>query len=602
MAQIDAEADSIAVLHVDDEPDFAEVAAAFLEREDARFDVTTATSGTEGIDRLAADAFHCVVSDYDMPGHNVIEFLEAVRETHPVLPFILYTGKGSEEVASDAVSAGVTDYIQKKQSTDQYALLANRIHNAVDAHRSRHIAQERTRRLETLISNLPGLVYRCLNEPEWPMETVSGDVEALTGYSAAALENDDLQWGEDVIHPADRESTWATVQEGLSGDGTFEVSYRIVTKADATRWMWERGRGVYTDDGQLDALEGFITDITAQKERERELQRTKSRLEALYEDSPDMINVHDSDGTILDANAQLCEKLGYAEAELVGMSVWDIDRTLDPDEAHTLWTDMAVGERREVEGAYRCRDGTTFPAKIHIRRLDSGEGERFVVISRDISEQHERERSLQEERDRLDEFASVVSHDIRNPLNIAEGRLQLLREECDSDHLDPMDRALTRMDELIENLLTLARGGDDVNETEPVDLAELVAASWRNVDTAAATIHTPVDQTVQADRSRLTQLLENLIRNAVEHGGGDVTVTVGTLADGFYVEDDGPGMPADACTDVFGAGVSPTGDDAGFGLRIVAQVVSAHDWDVHATEGTDGGARFEISFSDESAE
>ncbi|AZQ14994.1 PAS domain S-box protein [Halorubrum sp. PV6] len=599
---MDAEPDSIAVLHVDDEPDFAEVAAAFLEREDARFDVTTATSGTEGLDRLDAAEFHCVVSDYDMPGHDGIEFLEAVRETHPDLPFILYTGKGSEEVASDAISAGVTDYIQKKRNTDQYALLANRIQNAVDANRSRHIAQERTRRLETLISNLPGMVYRCLNEPEWPMETVSGDVEELTGYSADAIESDDLLWGEDILHPSDREAMWTTVQEGLSADGTFEVSYRIVTKAGARKWMWERGRGVYADDGQLDALEGFITDITAQKERERELQRTKSRLEALYEDSPDMINVHDSDGAILDANAQLCEKLGYAESELVGMNVWDIDKTISPDEAHTLWTDMAVGERREIGGTYQCRDGTTFPAKIHIRRLDSGEGDRFVVISRDISAQHERERSLQAERDRLDEFASVVSHDIRNPLNIAEGRLRLLREECDSDHLDPMDRALTRMDELIENLLTLARGGDYVSETEPVDLAEIAAASWRNVDTAEAAIRAPVDRTVRADRSRLTQLLENLFRNAVEHGGDDVTVTVDDFADGFYVEDDGPGLPADACDDVFGGDVSPAGDDTGLGLRIVAQIASAHGWDVRATEGTDGGARFEITLADESGE
>ncbi|TKX52092.1 response regulator, partial [Halorubrum sp. SP3] len=119
--------DSIRVLYVDDEPEFAEMAATFLGREDDRFDVEIVSSGTEGSARLADESFDCVISDYDMPGQNGIEFLETVRDDHPDLPFILHTGKGSEEVASDAISAGVTDYIQKSGSADQYALLANRI-------------------------------------------------------------------------------------------------------------------------------------------------------------------------------------------------------------------------------------------------------------------------------------------------------------------------------------------------------------------------------------------------------------------------------------------------------------------------------------------
>ena len=151
--------ESIRILYADDEPEFAEMAATFLEREDDRFDVEIVTSGTEGSERLADEEFDCVISDYDMPGQNGIEFLETVREDHADLPFVLYTGKGSEEVASDAISAGVTDYLQKTGNADQYALLANRVLNAVAAYRSRRIATERTRRLETLISNLPGMVY-----------------------------------------------------------------------------------------------------------------------------------------------------------------------------------------------------------------------------------------------------------------------------------------------------------------------------------------------------------------------------------------------------------------------------------------------------------
>jgi len=186
-----------------------------------------------------------------------------------------------------------------------------------------------------------------------------------------------------------------------------------------------------------------------------------------------------------------------------------------------------------------------------------------------------------------------------------------VREGCGSEHIDPIDRALTRINTLIDDLLTLAREGDRVNDTEPVGLADLSAECWRTVETADATIHTHIDRTVQADRSRLAQLLENLFRNAVEHGstspasqaqqdavehgGGDVTITVGELDDGFYVEDDGPGIPEGERTDVFDAGYSTGEGGTGLGLSICTQVAEAHGWDIRVTEGSDGGARFEIT-------
>lgn len=114
----------IQVLHVDDEPNLADLAATFLEREDDRLDVRTVLTPDDGWEILADVDIDCIVSDYEMPGQDGIEFLKAVREEYPDLPFILYTGKGSEDVASDAISAGVTDYLQKESGTDQYAILA----------------------------------------------------------------------------------------------------------------------------------------------------------------------------------------------------------------------------------------------------------------------------------------------------------------------------------------------------------------------------------------------------------------------------------------------------------------------------------------------
>lgn len=207
----------------------------------------------------------------------------------------------------------------------------------------------------------------------------------------------------------------------------------------------------------------------------------------------------------------------------------------------------------------------------------------------------EREQRLQRQNEQLEQFASVVSHDLRNPLNVAQARVELPREESDSEHIEPIDRSLTRMEELIKDLLTLARQGDQVSEFTATDFASLSELCWANVATSDATLQNRVTHTLRADPTRVQQLLENLFRNALEHGGDGVSVTVGDLDDGFYVEDDGPGIPEQNHDEIFTMGYSTATDGTGFGLSIVNQVVDAHGWTIHETDGTEGGARFEIT-------
>lgn len=202
---------------------------------------------------------------------------------------------------------------------------------------------------------------------------------------------------------------------------------------------------------------------------------------------------------------------------------------------------------------------------------------------------------LHHQNKRLDEFVSVVSHDLRNPLSVAVGRLELIRQECDNEHLDAIGRAHDRMETLISDLLTLAREGESAIGLTTVDLAELTQNSWGNVDTGHATLDVTLSGTIRADEGRLKQLFENLIRNAIQHGGDGVTVTVGVSNGGFYVEDDGPGIPEEELDDVFAAGYSTSDSGTGFGLSIVKRVVEAHGWEITVTEGSDGGARFEIT-------
>ena len=175
------------------------------------------------------------------------------------------------------------------------------------------------------------------------------------------------------------------------------------------------------------------------------------------------------------------------------------------------------------------------------------------------------------------------------------GNVTLAQDECGSDHLDRADQALGRMEMLIEDLLALAHGGSDMSDPEPVDLTAVVQDAWESVDTKQATLVNQAEKSVQADRSRLQQLVENLIRNAVEHGGESVTITAGERDGGFYVADDGPGIPEDQRESVFEMGYSTAEDGTGFGLNIVKQVADAHGWAIRATDGSDGGARFEFS-------
>lgn len=206
------------------------------------------------------------------------------------------------------------------------------------------------------------------------------------------------------------------------------------------------------------------------------------------------------------------------------------------------------------------------------------------------------EASIRRERDRLEEFANVLSHDIRNPLTVAEGRLHLAREVDDpEEHLAAIERAHERIHRLIEDVLALAVQGDQVGATEPVDLETAARVAWDTVATDDATLRIEGGGEVEADRTRLLQLFENLYRNAITHGGADVTVTVGTVDGGFYVEDTGPGVPEADRDAVFESGYSTAPDGTGFGLSIVVRIAEAHGWAIELTEGADGGARFEVT-------
>ncbi|MFA9516548.1 PAS domain S-box protein [Halopenitus sp. H-Gu1] len=222
---------------------------------------------------------------------------------------------------------------------------------------------------------------------------------------------------------------------------------------------------------------------------------------------------------------------------------------------------------------------------------------------------------LKRQNERLQEFADVLSHDLRNPLNVAEGHLELLTAEREdetsdreADHIDAIAAAHSRMEELIDDVLMLARQGNGVDETTSLDLDECVRRTWENTETRNANLDLETTHVICGDESRLRRLLGNLIRNAVEHGSTSphedvgnehdresVTITVGDLPEGFYVADDGPGIPEEKRDEVFASGYTSREDGTGLGLSIVQKIAEAHGWTVTVTESDAGGARFEIT-------
>ena len=341
----------IRLLHVDDEPDVAELAATFLERENEAFDVVSETDPEAAIERLAAgEPIDGVISDYDMPGTDGLEFLDEVRRIDPDLPFVLFTGQGSEEIASDAISAGVTDYLQKGTGTDRYTVLANRMENAVERYRSKHAFEASQKRLSLFIEQSP------LGVIEWDetfdivrVNDAAGDI---LGYDAATLRGE--SW-ERIVPENDQPDVENVVSELLDGDGGFH-SINENVREDGERIICEWHNRVVTDDaGDVVAIFSQFQDITERRE-------DKKRLEALVDNLPGMIYQHRNEpGWPLELIRGACERLtGYARTEFledVGLA----ERIIHPDDREYVRseTESALTEGHSYELIYRIirKDG-----------------------------------------------------------------------------------------------------------------------------------------------------------------------------------------------------------------------------------------------------
>ena len=355
-------------------------------------------------------------------------------------------------------------------------------------------------------------------------------------------------------------------------------------------------------------------DVTERVQRQRELARSEQRFQQIAD------NVHEVIWMVTPDASELIY-MSPGVVNLIGQTPDNIrenpaaafaERAHEDDSerfeewvGETLDDIAAGGERAPYHTEFRLHspDGLRWvELDAYPVRDEDGTVERIVGMFDDITETKARERELEQQNERLEEFASIVSHDLRNPLQVVQSHAEILAEDAADetgdaagDSVDAIRNAADRMDELIDDLLELSRQGETLDDIELFDLAIVVEDAWNLVDTDEATLEATLSGSIEADGNRVQQLFENLFRNAIEHAGSDVTVTVERTLGGFAVADDGPGIPDSEHEHVFESGYSTTEGGTGYGLSIVAEIAGAHDWTITATDSEAGGTRFEFS-------
>jgi GAF domain-containing protein len=502
--------DSIQVLHVEDDPAVATLVAESLTRYDDRFDVTTVDSPGRALELLEEHRFECILSDYSMPERDGLELLDDVRESCPHLPFILFTGDGDETVASRAISADVTDYVEKDVGHEAVRHLASRIIDHVERYRIRQTLDRRLSQ-QQLVADIGQRALAGVDSQTLFEHAVEGVADTLDADYAKVLE----------YHPEDGElllRAGVGWRDGLVGHGTV-------------------------DDGE-DSQAGHT--VRSEEPIIVEDLRTEERFRG-----PPLLTDHD-------VVSGISVIIGAPE------SPWGV-----------------LGVHTTVQRVF-TRDDVNFVQSV------------ANVLATAIDRER-RTNDLERQNQRLEEFASIVSHDLRTPMAAASGYLSLAREEHDDPHLDRVSEALEQMGVLIDEVLSLVRGGDWAESCSEVDLGGLVSSCWELVKTDDATLRLETDRDVRADRRSLKRLVSNLLTNAVTHGGEGVTVTVGDLPDGFFVADDGPGIDPTDRERIFEAGYSTAEGGTGLGLDFAGDIIEAHGWTLSVTESDSGGARFEIT-------
>jgi len=548
----------------------------------------------------------CVVLAPDGADWDPVAVFESLAARDRRIPVVLVT----DDDLGTYVDAGAVDAISDAVRSGDDAALAAAVGAAVERYCDRERDRRGRERYAAVVGHSPapiGIVdaegvVRVANEALADLLAAESPAD-LVGVPAASF-----------VAPDGREASARRLRRVVEDGTAMPASQRTLVDAIGEERYVLVAMAPVTVGGEP-AAQLVVNDVTEHKRLEAALREERDRFSTLFENLTEPVVETRFSGempVVTGVNAAFAETFGVDPESTVGDPLDDIIvPATDREDAADFNRRAREGETLEREVTRRTPDGLR---DFLLRFVPYGQDEPGgYAIYIDITERREWERQLRRQNERLEEVAAVVSHDLRNPLNVAQGTVDVLAKEADAGERDLFERVLKahdRMEAIIDEMLTLARQGQSVSDLEPVALTSVAREAWETTETADATLVVETEARIRADESRLRQVLENLFRNSVDHGGPDVTVTVGDLPPcpdgeseggrprhrgGFYVTDDGPGVPADERETVFESGYTTADDGTGFGLAIVQSIVEAHGWDVSVAESASGGARFEIT-------
>jgi len=341
-----------------------------------------------------------LINDFQAPHSLKGAFPEGHVELNNFLTVPIFSGDSI--VAVVGVGNKPADY--NDSDVRELTLLMDSVWKVVERRRAEEALAESERQLATLLGNLRGMAYRCQNDPDWTVEFVSEGSRPLTGYDPDDLiDNATLAYA-DLILPDDRQRVWNTIQDALGRGDPFQLTYRIRSADGSVKWVWEQGRGVLDEDGEVLALEGFITDITEQRRVEEALRESEERYRTLFESSPEAVFLLSPEGLVLDCNPAAESLAGPPREELIGGPFTVLSG--QPERAFALHADLLsrLREGQQVEAAelrVSRQDGRdqwveVFAAPI----LEGGHVASIQLIVQDITDRKEAQEALRESEER----------------------------------------------------------------------------------------------------------------------------------------------------------------------------------------------------------
>ncbi|MFZ1129001.1 PAS domain S-box protein [Methanoregula sp.] len=635
----------LSVLYVDDDPSLLNLGKIFLEMS-GKLRIDTAASVGEALDKVQRRKYDGIISDYEMPGINGLEFLRHVRCHYRDLPFILFTGKGREEIAIEALNSGADFYLQKGgEQKPQFVELEHKLLTAIDRNRMRDDLKESRQQLSDLIDFLPDATFAINRENKvisWNrmMEKMTGvPPDAILGtgkyLDALSVINEEPVPLVDIVLNNDKTCEDAHPNLVWNGDKLTSELYSPKVYEGKGAFLWRIASPLYDSGGTVIGAIETIRDVTGRKEAEEKLRSTHEELNAAYEqltateeelrqnydeltrnqqalvqseeryrnvveDQTEFICRFSPDGRHIFVNNAYCRYFGKTREELIGHKfVPDI-----PKEDHPLIAAHFVSIRPDhpvqtVEHRIRMPSGEIRWQQWSDRAIFEKDGRvtEYQSVGRDITDRRHKDQALHEANKKLNLLSSITRHDIINQLTALQGYFALLEGRITDPGVRDLLKRAMQTGEVIRGQILFTQQYEDMGLQNP---------SWQDIPTTIAAVlgdggFSPVNVDASLNGIEvfadplLKQVFYNLFENAFMHGEHVTRIEVlgHEVPGGFdlVVADDGCGIPPADKQNIF---VKGFGSHTGLGLFLTQEILTITSLTIRETGEYGRGARFEI--------